>query len=368
MKFFSTVSNIKPIFAFTLLFALTLCSTAHAQNSCVSLLTEKPAAFVISAKGKIKISPELGEMIVSTAEGEIDSITGNRSELKRTVTVTDHKAALGKLGRTFLLNPRDIIQPGTKNVTLTEYLNVLKFDYRGKELAVKIRLRKYGTINVGLPMALENIQIIPSMKDISFLEFKIDHPRYDSSVLKPRGKQLDSDTKLINTPQYVEQFKAISDRAVAYNAKDLKSAEKMSKMQNVLKRLHEEGVPLNLDSRTMYVRTSYVILVRDPVANKEYEIQITVDEEIILYSYPHNKTVDAYKADKPLTVVELKIPVEMVDPVTKGFKAAMLGSMPTLASVQTFLSDLTAAQAPGYESNKGKQSLIRGLLDAQQNP
>lgn len=367
MKFFTTVSNNKTISAFALLLALTFSSTTYAQNSCGNLLTERPAAYTVGKSGKIKISAELGELIVNTAEGQIDSATGNRTELKRTVTVTDHKAALAKLGQTFPLSPRDIIKPGTKNVTVTEYLNVLKFDYRGKELGVKIRNRKYGTIAVGLPMAIENIQIIPSMKDVSFLEFKIDHPKYDSSVLKPRGKQLDSDTKLTNTPQYVNQFEAISERTAALNAKDPKVAETMSQMQFVLKRLHEEYIPLNLDSRTAYVRTSYVIIVRDPATNKEYEIQITVDEEILLYSYPHNKTVEAYKSDKPLTVVEVKIPVEMVDLVTKTFKANILESIPTLTSVDTFINDLTAAQAPGYESNKGKQSLIRGILDTQEN-
>ncbi len=368
MKFFTTVSNNKTISAFVLLSALTFSSTTYAQNSCGNLLTERPAAYTVGKSGKIKISAELGEMIVNTAKGQIDSTTGNRSELKRTVTVTDLKAALGKLNQTFPLKSRDEIKAGTKNVTVTQYFNVLKFDYQGKELGVKIRLRKYGTIPAGIPNTPENVQIIPSMKDLSFLEFKIDHPLFDNSVLKPRGQQLDADTNLINTPDFLSKFEAISNRAVQLNSKNAKSAETMSDMQLVLKRLHEESVPLNLDSRTIYERTSYALHVKDTTTNKEYEIQITIDEGILLYSYPHNKTVDAYKSDKPLTVVELKIPVEMVDPVTKSFKTSMLESIPVLKSVQIFLNDLTAAQAPGYESNKGKQSLIRGLLDAQQNP
>ena len=363
MKFYTRASTFNTFLAFALISSVALSSVSYANISCDVALGGKPAAYTVSEKGKIKISEELGELFINAAEGQRHSTTGNRTEFKRTVLVEKLHEALERLSKFFALKPRDIIKPGTKNVTVTQYLNVLKFDYKGQELSVKIRFRKYGTIKEGLPNTPENVEIIPDMKDYSFLEFKIDHPDFDNSVLKPRGLQADADINLIGTSEFLKQFADIQHRALVKNSKNSEAIETMTKMQNVLKRLHEAGVPLEKDSRTIYERTSYALPIKDLVGKKEYEIQITMDEGILLYSYPHNKTVDAYKSDKPLTVVELKIPVEMVDKETKGFNQTMLKTIPLLGSIQTFLNDLTIAQAPGYEANKGKQSLIRALLE-----
>ena len=138
----------------------------------------------------------------------------------------------------------------------------------------------------------------------------------------------------------------------------------LTKLQIFFTRLHEEGVPLEKDSRTIYERTSYALPLTDPQTKKSYEIQITMDEGILLYSYPHKVDVDAYKSEEPLTVVELKIPVEMGDRVNKGFRQDMVVSMNDLKAVDLFLANLTNAQAPGYLQNSGKQSLIRAILEA----
>jgi len=122
---------------------------------------------------------------------------------------------------------------------------------------------------------------------------------------------------------------------------------------------------LKKDSRTIYERTSYAIPIVDPSTQKKFEIQITMDEGILLYSYSHNTDVDAYKSDSPLTVVELKVPTEIIDPATKGFKQEMVQNIPSLVAVQNFLNLLTTFQAPGYEKDSGKQSLIRSVLEAQ---
>jgi hypothetical protein len=366
MKIYTGASTIKSILAFFVLSLISISSISQASISCDEAMGVKPALYNVSEKGKIKIAPELGELFIETASSQLNSTTGNRTEFKRTVLVENLQEALKKLGQTFELKPRDAIKPGTKNVTVTHYLNVLKFEYKGQELQVKIRFRKYGTIKAGLANTPENVQINPDMKDVSFLEFKIDHPDFENSVLKPRGLQNDSDINLIGTAEYVKQFDQILGRAVEKNSKNKDSIETMTKMQNLLKRLHEEGVPLRRDSRTIYERNSYALPINTASNKKSYEIQITMDEGILLYSYPHNKTVDAYKSDKPLTVVELKIPVEMVDKTTKGFDQTMLKAIPLLGSIQTFLNDLTLAQAPGYEANRGKQSLIRALLEGKE--
>ncbi len=365
MPILRTLSSFKTISA--LLLSGFLSSTSLAQNLCAVELGGKPAAFSVSEKGKIKISPKLGELFIDTAAGQLNSTTGNRTEFKRTVLVEKLHQALGKLSKTFTLKPRDIIRPGTKNVTVTHYLNILKFDYKGQELGVKIRFRKYGTIQENLPNTPENVMINPDMQDVSFLEFKIDHPDFDNSVLKPRGILLDSDLNMIGTPEFLIQFEQILSRALSKNSKNAESAETITKMQNLLKQLHIAGVPLKLDSRTIYERTSYALPAKNLDTKKEYEIQITIDEGILLYSYPHNKTVDAYKSESPLTVVELKIPVEMVDSETKSFSPQVLNAIPQLKAIQTFLDDLTTNQAPGYEANKGKQSLIKALLDAKED-
>ncbi len=366
MNFYIGLSSLKTLSALGFAAILSFSQVTNASNSCAEKLGGQATHFTISPKGKIKISDELGTLFIQTGASQRNSTTGNRTEFKRTVTVEDFKKSTEKLSKSFALNPRDAVKPGTKNVTVTNYINVLKFDYNGQELGVKIRFRKYGTIKEGLPNTPENVQINPDMKDISFLEFKIDHPDFENSVLKPRGIVQDADIALIGTDKFLSNFEQILKRAVAKNSKNAASIETMMMMQNVLKRLHETGVPLKLDSRTIYERTSYALGVTNTNTNKNYEIQITQDEGILLYSYPHNKTVDAYKAEKPLTVVELKIPVEMVDKETKGFRQDMLDAIPLLKDVQTFLNDLTVAQAPGYEANKGKQSLIRGLLEAKE--
>lgn len=366
MNNYMGLSTLKTISAFGFAAILSFSQLTNAQSSCAETLGGQAVHFSVSTKGKIKISPELGALFIQAGASQRNSTTGNRTEFKRTVTVEDFKKSTEKLSKSFNLKPRDQVKPGTKNVTVTNYINVLKFDYNGQELGVKIRFRKYGTIQEGLPNTPENVQINPDMKDVSFLEFKIDHPDFENSVLKPRGIVHDSDIAQIGTDKFLKNFEQILNRAVAKNSKNAESIETMTMMQNVLKRLHETRVPLNLDSRTIYERTSYALGISNAQTNKNYEIQITQDEGILLYSYPHNKTVDAYKSEKPLTVVELKIPVEMVDKETKGFKQDMLDAIPLLKAVQGFLNDLTTAQAPGYEANKGKQSLIRGLLEAQE--
>lgn len=340
---------------------------AQGQNSCaLKFAGAKNTAYEITEKGQIKISDELGKLFIDSAASQMNSTTGNRTELKRTVLVEKLHQALVKLSKAFPLQPRDAVKPGYKNVTVTHYLNVLKFNYKGKELDVKIRFRKYGTIKEGLPYTLENIEINPEMKDVSFIEYKIDHPDFENSVLKPRGPQDDADLNLIGTPDFLQNFDQIESRALARNSKNAESIETMLKMQNVLRRLHEARVPLKKESRTIYERTSYAIPIENPITKKHYEVQITIDEGILLYSYPYNKTVDAYKSEKPLTVVELKIPVELVDKKTKSFHEDMMEKIPHLRSIQTFLKDLTEAQAPGHEANKGKQSLIRALLEKEE--
>jgi hypothetical protein len=366
MKFYTGVSTFKSVLALAIAGSLTYSSISHASISCGEAMGAKPALYNVSEKGKIKIAPELGELFIETAAGQRDSTTGNRTEFKRTVFVEKLQEALKKLGTSFELKSRDAIKPGTKNVTVTHYLNVLKFDYKGQELQVKIRFRKYGTIKAGLVNTPENVEINPEMKDVSFLEFKIDHPDFENSVLKPRALVNDADINMIGTPEFVKNFSQILNRAIEKNSKSAESIETTTKMQQLLKRLHEEGVPLKRDSRTIYERTSYALPIKSEANKKSYEVQITIDEGILLYSYPHNKTVDAYKSEKPLTVVELKIPVEMVDRTTKGFDQTMLKAIPLLNTIQTFLNDLTQAQAPGYEANKGKQSLIRGLLEGKE--
>ncbi len=363
MKFYRVSSTLKTVSAFLLAAIVFTSATSNANISCGELFS-KQAKFEVKASGKIKIAPELGELFIDAGASQRNSTTGNRTEFKRTVKVADLKKALQTLAEKFELKPRDAIKPGTKNVTVTYYLNVLKFDYKGQELGVKIRFRKYGTIAQGLPNTIENVQINPDMKDVSFVEFKIDHPDFENSVLKPRGLQNDSDLAMIGTPEYLKNFDQILKRAVQKNSKSADSIEVITKIQNVLKRLHEEGVPLEKDSRTIYERTSYALPLTDPQTKKSYEIQITMDEGILLYSYPHKVDVDAYKSEEPLTVVELKIPVEMVDRVNKGFRQDMVVSMNDLKAVDLFLANLTNAQAPGYLQNSGKQSFIRSILES----
>ncbi len=367
MTIFRTLSKIKTFSAAALISILFLSSVGQTQKLCLDQLSgvssESTSHFVISKKGSIKVSPKIGELFIDTATSQLNSTTGNRTELKRTVLIEKLSLALEKLSQTFPLKPRDTIKAGTKNVTVTQYLNILKFDYKGQELSVKIRFRKYGTMRTGLPNIPENVQFIPEMKDVSFLEFKIDHPDFDNSVLKPRGLQLDSDIQMIGTPQFLAQFEQILERAVGRNSKNIDSIQTMTKMQNLLKYLHEVGVPLQKDSRTIYERTSYALPAKNIETNAEHEIQITIDEGILIYSYPHDKTIDAYQSEKPLAVVELKIPVEMIDNRTKSFSDQFLQLVPALKKIQAFLDDLTSAQAPGFDMNKGKQSRIKTMLE-----
>lgn len=318
--------------------------------------------FQVDDKGRIKISAELGSLFLKAAESQRNSTTGNRSELKRTVPVESLKTSLQKLGQTFSLQARDSVAPGTKNVTVTEYLNILNFPFDDKSLGVKIRFRKYGTIDQSLDNRIENVRVIPALQEVSWVEFKIDHPDFENSVLKPRALMRDADIAKIGTPAFTKSFDQILDQTVRLNAKSQSGKQTALEIQKVLMELHAAQVPLKKDSQTIYERTSFAIPVENPIAGKVYEIQITIDEGILLFSYPHQMHIDAYKSEKPLTVVEVKIPVEMLDSKTQAFKEELLAQIPSLSAIQTFINDLTTAQAPGYTANKGKQSLIKDLI------
>jgi hypothetical protein len=371
MIFFTPVSTLKSVLVSVILSAALLASTAaHAQLKCSLVLgVDLPKREVQLEGGKVRISPELGKLIIKAAEAEINTPTANRGESKRTVTTAKALEAMGRLNKTLNLKVRDTVQPGTKNVTVTIYRNPLIFQYQpqdgspAKDLTAKPRNRKYGTIRDDQEYALENVQYIPGMDETSFVELKTEHPIHKNSVLKPRGKQDDRDLKLIGTPEFLNQKDSILERAISHNSKNETSIQTMTGVQKFFIEAEKQKVPMNFESLTMYERTAYFVRLANPQTKEEFQIEMTMDEMIRLYSFSHDRWIDAYKSETPLSVVEVKIPVVMLDPHTGGFKAELLKDIPRLQAVAEFLNELTEAQAPGYELNKGKQSLIRGHLE-----
>lgn len=378
-----------------LVFTIVLVSSeAYAAVRCENLFLTQ-AEFDFQFK-PVKLSTKQSDkfMDATVPEKESGSTTGDRTEYKYTLSKTvllrklkAFKKAIEEEIPGFILTNRDPLTSGYRNVTLTTYSNRFKLKLEsGQRIIAKIRLRKYGLISNKKEVSAENFKPIEGMENVSFLEFKIQNPEYENSVLKPRIKILDTDAKALqNSELSAVEYAEIVQRAMALNVAKTEVEQKTVNqtvilMIRAIRGLHKKDSPFNMEYETLYERTSYKAPIKDLETNETYEIQITVDENISASSLSFDYAAKSYKNQpEKISVTEVKVPIALIEkltgdkiPHTPGERrsvspeqirelltAADYKKFPGLKPVMDFLQALQFNTLRSFEENHGKLFHLR---------
>lgn len=349
-------------------------NSAYAQNRCEDLFRHVSpfAENKLQSLQPTRLSSKQAEPINGLVELEtsVDSTTGNRSESKYTITVD----ALGQLTIQFKnrveaalpgykLVVRDPQREGYKNVTWTGYSNRFVAKAKnGKDIIVKIRLRKYGHVENGLEITKEHFEVLSSLKTVSWLEFKIENPETEDAVVKPRVLINDADANLLLSPHLTaEQYQAIVKRTKelngnadeAQNAKNMKTVDLM--IQSILE-IHKKGTRLEPESETLYERDSYKVPLKNKKTGQVFEVQMTVDRNVSVTDVATGFKADIYKnAPVSISVVEFKYQESLRQLIASG----LIDDVPGLDAILIFNEDVEGYSIRRHENNKGKLGHLR---------
>ncbi len=345
-----------------------------AQNACedlfrqASIFSEQKLEQLKPVKLSKKQSAPINDLI--ELETSSDSTTGNRSESKYTLTVGAFVQLLlqfkGKIETAlpnYKLVVRDPLRDGYKNVTWTGYANrFLAKASSGKDIIVKIRLRKYGHVAESLEITKENFIVLDSLKEISWLELKIENPENESSVVKPRVLIHDSDANLLLSPELskrdyqeiVERMQVLNKHEdAAVNAKNMESVRLMVK---AIRRIHKEGSRLEPESETLYERDSYKVPLVNSKTGQTYEVQMTVDKNVTVTDVATQYRSAIYKqAPVSVAVVEFKYQESLRQLMAAGLLVDVAG----LQEIQNFDDNVEGYSIRRHEINKGKLGHLR---------
>lgn len=359
----------------------------------------------------VKLSEKQSDKFLDATvpEKESGSTTADRTEYKFTLVketlsrkIKEFKKAIEAEIPGFILTNRDPITRGYRNVTLTTYSNRFKLKLSsGQKIVAKIRLRKYGLISKRKEVSVENFKPIEGMEDVSFLEFKIQNPEYENSVLKPRVKILDSDAEKLHDPNLsAYEYSEILQRTIALNPAKGKTTEETSEAQKTINEtaflmlrairgLHKKDSPFNMEYQTLYERTSYKAPIKDAETGETYEVQITIDENISAQSISFDYSATSY-TDAPdnIAVTEVKLPISLIEklvgekiPHTPGERRkvgpnelrqlitlADYTKYPGLKPVMEFLKSLQFNNLNSFEENHGKLFHLRRGIEEEIKP
>jgi len=350
---------------FIVLFSLVFSLGAQAKGlSCHQAhLVEEHVAEVLTQKQSKKFmkatEPDRNSTLAARVEKKFALVTETSDRLLQRFKSGIELAIPG-----FKLLNRDAQVKGKRNVTWTAYSNRFKLVLAdGRKLTAKIRVRKYGLIDIAKEVSKANFEVLEWMKDSSFFEFKIENPDYDNSVLKPRMLIKDADANLLLDPQITKlQIAEIFARTKSLNPK--KTAEEQQTidetifyMLQAIRGLHKKGSLFQPEFETIYERVSYVIPVTAKDTGITYEIQITVDGDIIAYSILNQRSADIYEhSPEAVAVNEIKIPIPLIE---QYIKTGQVDQIPGLAIVLDFISTLEFNSLKNFQSNSGKLFHLR---------
>lgn len=292
-----------------------------------------------------------------------NSTTGARTESKWTLetsVIENHILELiKKLKNANLeLNARDNVTEGKKNVTHTVYLEKFSLNleksglqvgpnFNLKDVSLKIRIRKYGTIENTKSIALENIDFANFTKEHSFLEFKFPDARFKGAVFKPRIYISDQYVKMIGTPDFVKNFEQIKTEVLSAkeNALNLSSAEAMLQF---IYQGHMQNLSFKPLATNLYERTSYAVNFKDEIKNQTFQIQMTLDKSIVFQLNSTGQMIQAYQNGH--SVVEIKVPVEYA----KYDLKSRLDHLPGYKLFLSFVQNVRKDHLPQYLPGVGK--------------
>lgn len=288
--------------------------------------------------------------------------TSLRKEMKFVLELNDLMGRIGKMQNIFgkRFKARDEAPEGYANITSTGYMTVAKYAQNFREFAAKIRFRKYFT-RLLEDIHWQHLIVSPELKDISWLELKMQHPEEDNVVFKPRLKIADHDIQRLVTEDYVRHREGIKQRLMQLNPKKADDVQKFIDYFDALYSTASARVE-NMFARTEYERNSYSIKLNNPENPEEpIDIQITLDRNIRLTRLRDGKQYNAYKTTEG--VIEVKIPLKYA-----GLTAADIAAVPELAIIKEFIDGLDGAHIITYPKNKGKMSKIDKKHHMQENP
>lgn len=353
---------------------LTSLNSAQAQDRCENLFRNVSpfAADKLQNLQPVRLTKKQAAPInqLIKLETSVDSTTGNRSESKYTITVD----ALGQItwqfkGRIeaalpgYKLVVRDPLREGYKNVTWTGYSNryVAKAE-NGKDIIVKIRLRKYGHVANGLEITKDNFEVLSSLKTKSWLEFKIENPESEDAVVKPRVLINDADANLLLSALLTqEHFQEIKNRTKELNgnadpAIHSKNMETVDLMIQSILEIHKKGTRLEPESETLYERDSYKVPLKNKKTGQNFEVQMTVDRNVSVTDVATGYKAEIYKnAPVSVSVVEFKYQESLRQLIAQG----LIDDVPGLAEVLRFNEDVEGYSIRRNENNKGKLGHLR---------
>lgn len=349
-----------------LLFLLILLSTLSLQASrqCVDLFPTH-----LSETERLLLQPEIlsvkqSSLFMSASKSGEATTTSARVESKFTLAQQNINRLLKNLKQQieteipgFKLINRDALTPGRRNMTWTGYSNRFSLSVDGRKLMAKIRVRKYGLIDVNAEVTKDHFEPIQSMKDMSYFEFKIENPDYENSVLKPRILIKDADANLLLQKNLrAEELLEIKNRCFELNKlEDAKAFESIKltieAMILAIRELHTNQSLFRPEYETLYERVSYKIPLTNKTTKENYEIQITLDEDILARSILFNYEAQSYKNSvEKVIVTEVKIPISL----TELLQNKNLEQVDGLNAVVSFLDAIETHSLENFTNNSGK--------------
>lgn len=341
---------------FTFLIAFSLATTA-AANQCSSFFYSDP--FI-----KQKMNPEMARSAAEAVKNLKENTTGARIENKWTLNRKDVESLIKNLKKelsqfNISIQARDPVKPGTKNVTLTVYLQQFKLNLKDSGLEVgtdfnltkvtfKPRIRKYGTIATDKQVTLENIDFADFTKNFSFVEFKFPDARFKGAVFKPRMYMADQYIQMFGTPEFLKNYPQIMKNTLSLklNAADQDSVKSML---HFFLLGHQQHFKFSKIATNLYERISLAINFIDHNINEApFQIQMTLDKSISLFVYELGRTIEAYHKDH--SVVEIKTPVEYA----KYSLNSDLSQIPGYHIFLKFINDIRQHHLPEYKEGVGK--------------
>ncbi len=293
-----------------------------------------------------------------------NTTTGARIENKWTLTTVSVDTLINNLEKqlqnfNILVEARDRVQPGTKNVTHTVYLDQFKLNIKDSGLEVgpnfklaevtfKPRIRKYGVVDLDKAISTENIRFADFTKDHSFVEFKFSDARFNGAVFKPRMYMADKYIELFGTEEFLKMYDQIVVETLALKP-NLNSADSVRAMLHFLKLGHVKKVSFKKVAVNVYERISLAInFIDKKLKNSVFQIQMTLDQSISLFVYELGRKIQAY--DPAHTVVEVKTPVEYADYKLQSDLSGIQGYQQFLE----FLEHVKKNHLPQYLEGVGK--------------
>ncbi len=292
----------------------------------------------------------VSESLLAFQNGEQDT-TSLRQEVKFVIKTKNLNARLNQLQSIFgdRMKNRDKPAPGTKNITSTNYMTVVKYFSGGKKLSAKVRFRKYFT-RLDEDIHWRNLKVNEGLQSQSWLELKIQHPDYDNVVIKPRLKTYDSDMRWLTTDAFFDHKEGLTKRLKTLNPEKSADVDRFIDFLTQLNRTPSMRVE-NLFAKTEYERVSYSIKLKSPGADKGFDVQITLDENIRLTRLRDREKYNVYDNDE--TVIEVKVPVAF-----SALSVKNISEVPELQHIKNLIEWLESKHEIKYPINKGKMSKI----------